>query len=68
LPLYAKTCAVLKNEYSSDESQASLPNVITEREYPYNANDYSLIASNNDKDANPRVEQTDDLRRSHRRH
>jgi len=35
---------VLDNEYSSDESQASLPvNVITEREYPYNANDYSLI-------------------------
>jgi len=49
LPLYAITCAVLVNENSSDESQTSVPaNVVTEREYPYDANDYSLIISNNE--------------------
>jgi len=53
----------LVNTNSSDESQASVPaNVITEREYPYDANDYSLIAPNNV--ANLRVEQINDLRRS----
>jgi len=57
---YAITCAELDNEYSSDESQASLSaNVTTEREYPYDANDYSFITSNNDSAANPRIEQTD---------
>jgi len=56
---------ILDNEYSSDESQASLSaNVITEWEYPYNANDYNLVASNNDKAASLKVEQTNDLRRS----
>jgi len=44
--------------YESDESSASLPaNIIAEREYPYDANDYSLIAPNNDNAANLRVEQ-----------
>jgi len=62
--VFASIRRILDNEYSSDESQASLPaNVIMEREYPYNTND-SLIASNNDNTVNLRVEQTDDLRRS----
>jgi len=40
---------LLVNENSSDESQTSVPaNVVTECEYPYDANDYSLITSNNE--------------------
>jgi len=39
---------ILVNENSSDESQASVPANVTERKYPYNANDYSLIISNNE--------------------
>jgi len=55
----------LVNANSSNESQASVPaNVITEREYPYDANDYSLIAPNDDNVANLRVEQTNNRRRS----
>jgi len=51
------------NANSTNESQASVPaNVITEREYPYDANDYSLITPNNDNVANLRVEQINDLR------
>jgi len=53
------------NANSSNESQTSVPaNVITEREYPYDANDYSLIAPNNGNVANLRVGQINDLRRS----
>jgi len=56
---------LLINGNSSDESQASVPtNVDTEREYPYDAKNYSLIAPNNDNVANLRVEQINDLRRS----
>jgi len=40
---------ILVNENSSDESQTSIPaSVVTEREYPYDANDYSLITLNNE--------------------
>jgi len=53
---------LLVNENSCIESQASVPaNVIIEREYPYDANDYSLIAPNNDNVANLRVEQINDV-------
>jgi len=39
---------LLSNESSSDESPTSVPvNVDTEREYPYTASDYSLIALHN---------------------
>jgi len=39
---------LLVNENSSDESQISIPvNVNTEREYPYDVNEYSLITLNN---------------------
>jgi len=34
------------------------------REYPYDANNYSFIASNHDNVANLRVEQTNDLKHS----
>jgi len=51
--------------YESDKSSVSLPaNIIAEREYPYDTNDYNLIAPNNDNIAHLRVEQIDDLRRS----
>jgi len=60
---------VLNNEYLSDKSQANLPtNVIKKREYPYNTNDYSLIASNNDSVANAKVEQMILDVQTHRRH
>jgi len=53
---------VLDNEYSNNESQASLSaNVIMEREYSYDANDYSLFASKNDNITNLREKQTDDF-------
>jgi len=65
LPLYAITCRALINANSSDENQTSVPaNVDTEREYPYDANDYSLIAPNRDNVVNLRVEQIDNLRHS----
>jgi len=47
--------------YDSDESLASVSaNITTEREYPYDENDYSLIAPDNANTANSRIEQTDD--------
>jgi len=55
----------LINTSSSDDNQINVPaNVETEREYPYDANDYSLIAPNSDNVANLRVTQVDNLRRA----